>query len=84
MVNTTTRDSVARPCRSPLNYPDYKQDANPNVHVRVFQASIRANKIILKVLSMGIIRWGCGKYNVQRSITNLLIIEGIYHDIFKQ
>ncbi len=83
-MNTTTRDSLARPCRSPFKYLDYKKDANPNVYVRVFQATIKANKIILKVLSVGIIIWGCDKYNVQRSITNLLIIEGVYHDIFKQ
>jgi hypothetical protein len=42
MVNTT-RGSMARPCRSPLKYPNYKKDANPNVHVTMFQVAIRVN-----------------------------------------
>ncbi len=43
MVNTTIGGLMARPCRSPLKHPNYQKNANPNVHVKVFQAAIKAN-----------------------------------------
>jgi hypothetical protein len=32
-----------RPYRQPFNYPKYVKDSNPNAHVKVFKATIRAN-----------------------------------------
>jgi hypothetical protein len=32
-----------RPFMRPLNYHEYKKDYDPNVHVRVFKATIKAN-----------------------------------------
>jgi hypothetical protein len=32
-----------RPYHRPLNYPEYVKDSNPNAHVRIFKATIRAN-----------------------------------------
>ncbi len=34
---------MARPYWSTLKYPDYKKGANLNVHVKVFQATIKMN-----------------------------------------
>jgi hypothetical protein len=33
---------MAKPYRSILEYPNYKKDANPDAHVKVFQKIIRA------------------------------------------
>jgi hypothetical protein len=35
-----------RPYRRPLNYLEYVKDFDPDVHVRVFKATIRANSEI--------------------------------------
>jgi hypothetical protein len=43
MVNTTTRGLVAKPYQSTLKYPYYKKNADPDDHVRMFQAIVRAN-----------------------------------------
>jgi hypothetical protein len=32
-----------RPYRQPLNYPEYVKDFDLDVHVKVFEATIRAN-----------------------------------------
>jgi hypothetical protein len=32
-----------KPYRWSLNYPEYVKDFDPNVHVRVFKVTIRAN-----------------------------------------
>jgi len=32
-----------RPYCQPFNYPKYVKDSNPNVHVRVFKATVKAN-----------------------------------------
>jgi hypothetical protein len=32
-----------RPYHQPFNYPKYVKDFNPNAHVKVFKAAIRAN-----------------------------------------
>jgi hypothetical protein len=32
-----------RPYCRPLNYPEYVKDFDPDVHVRMFKAAIRAN-----------------------------------------
>jgi hypothetical protein len=32
-----------RPYHRPLNYPKYVKDSNPDAHVKVFKAAIRAN-----------------------------------------
>jgi hypothetical protein len=32
-----------RPYRQPFNYPKYVKDLDPNVHVIVFKATIKAN-----------------------------------------
>jgi hypothetical protein len=32
-----------KPYRRPFNYPEYVKDSNPNVHVKVFKATIRTN-----------------------------------------
>jgi hypothetical protein len=36
----------SRPYRQPLNYPEYVKDSNLDVHVRVFEATIKANSEI--------------------------------------
>jgi hypothetical protein len=33
----------SKPYGQPFNYPKYVKDSDPNVHVRVFKAAIRAN-----------------------------------------
>jgi hypothetical protein len=43
VVNTTIGVSMAKPYRSILKYPYYKQNAGPDAQVRVFQATIKAN-----------------------------------------
>jgi hypothetical protein len=32
-----------KPYRRPLNYPEYVNNSNPHVHVRVFKTTIKAN-----------------------------------------
>jgi hypothetical protein len=32
-----------RPYRRQLNYPKYVKDSNPNAHVKIFKATIKAN-----------------------------------------
>jgi len=44
VVNTVARGSVAKPYRSTLKYPYYKKNTNPNAHVRIFEAIVRANR----------------------------------------
>ncbi len=34
---------MAKPYRSTLKYQNYKKDVNPNVHVIMFQAIVKAN-----------------------------------------
>jgi hypothetical protein len=34
---------MAKPYRLTLKYLDYKKDANPNAHVRVFNVVVRTN-----------------------------------------
>jgi len=34
---------LSKPYHRPLNYLEYVKDSDPNAHVRVFKASIRAN-----------------------------------------
>jgi hypothetical protein len=35
--------TLNRPYHRPLNYPEYVKDFDPNAHVRIFKAAIRAN-----------------------------------------
>jgi hypothetical protein len=43
-----------RPYCRPYNYPEYVTDSNPDAHVRVFKAPIRANNeaVDAKIVSM--------------------------------
>jgi hypothetical protein len=41
VVNLWTWISIARPYRLALKYLDYKKDAYPNVHMRVFNTTIK-------------------------------------------
>jgi hypothetical protein len=47
-VNTIAWGLVARPYRLTLKYLDYKKEAYPYVHVRMFQVVVRANGKTLK------------------------------------
>jgi hypothetical protein len=38
-----SRGLMAKPYRLALKYLDYKKDANPNAHVRVFNVVVRTN-----------------------------------------
>jgi hypothetical protein len=42
-VNIKAWILVGRPYKSTLKYQDYKKDANKNVHVKLFNATIRIN-----------------------------------------
>ncbi len=35
-----------KPYRQPLNYHEYVKDSNPDAHVKIFKAAIRANNEI--------------------------------------
>ncbi len=43
MVNFGARVSMVKPYPSTLKYPNYKKEANPDVHVKVFNATVRTN-----------------------------------------
>jgi len=43
MVNLGIRSSMAMPYQLALKYPNYNKNVDPNFHVKVFHAVIRAN-----------------------------------------
>jgi hypothetical protein len=47
VANIVARGSVIKPYQSTLKYQNYKKDVDPNVHVIMFQAIVKANGITL-------------------------------------
>jgi hypothetical protein len=43
VVDTTAGGLMAKPYRLTLKYPNYKKDAYPYVHVKMFQVVIKMN-----------------------------------------
>ncbi len=55
---------VNKPYRQPLNYHEYVNNSNPNVHVRVFKTAIKANGETEDVKIVDMLKFYLQKYYV--------------------